>query len=138
MKLTDEQIDNIIKRHGPSREDMDDSFDFGRAIIKQCVREALSLAAEPEPKTPWPAGPFTVAHQGYDLYRVESSGYQICDNTIKTEAEAIALALTLLPEYVAMLRNDPYNATTHRVLLAKWDDAGFEMPGDRPSTKETT
>jgi len=48
MKLTDEQIDNIIKRHGPSREDMDDSFDFGRAIIKQCVREALSLAADPQ------------------------------------------------------------------------------------------
>ena len=127
MKLTDEQIDNIIKRHGPSREDMDDSFDFGRAIIKQCVREALALAAEPEPKTPWPAGPFTVAHQGYDLYRVESSGYQICDNTIKTEAEAIALALNMLPQLAPLVREYASIDRRFRPLSAELVASGFDL-----------
>ena len=97
---------------------------------------------EPTPaRKPWPVGPFEVDDRDPGWHVAGREGL-ICSKSTYADAEAIALALNLLPEYVAFIRGLHYygsqntHKADHDALIAKWDKAGFETPGDRPSTKE--
>jgi len=100
---------------------------------------------EPRPKTPWPVGPFKVDRMDKDelaqvLYSWDEPLCSGCDND---EADAIKLALNMLPECVAWMKEHAFNypnilgryhhpaqIAQRDALLAKIDAAGFKMPED--------
>ena len=67
---TDEQMDKILDARGTSLADLQNVHAVGRDVIKQCIRDAFALAAEPaEPVTPDRAGQWFVrARDPKDIY----------------------------------------------------------------------
>ena len=82
----------------------------------------------------WPTGPFKSALGDMVREVRGTNGRAVCASTSKTNAEAIALALTELPACVATLRHihDRLQWAVNRELihaiLARIDKAGFQMP----------
>ena len=112
------------------------------AAMPPCNTCPRSMQDKWEPKTPepkpWPVGPFKVLECSMDLipdwWRVVDG----IDDTVanceeEAAAEAIALALNMLPECVAWVRAADFPdfaafAGKRDALLAKIDAAGFKMP----------
>jgi len=128
-KLTDEQITTISREAWYAAK----CGDTIQEVTAKGIRAALALAdepeAQPEPaRKPWPKLPAKVGYCGNKSDVCNADDERICDNVTEDVADALALALNMLPRCVAVLRRNFDDFAERQAILAEIDAAGFDLP----------